>query len=241
MMSGAAIAALSREQAVRAAAYELEPYAPADRDEPFQWKTFPFPNIGDYRPAGWCLVEYVTADKTGWDRSGPALSADELRQWVSDRVDGSSNNGCQAGFALIEEGQFQIVVGFFSDDPDLVEACTDNREEYDITWCDDCGAPFENDEDDTACPSCGYDPNECPECGCNPCECPPFDVDDKVWFINPNGTRVEGRIAQVVADYEEVTIETPEGLIFEEIDWSEVSFQYDPATDPNQIALPLGE
>jgi hypothetical protein len=239
MMSLQAIADLSRQQAVRAAAHEIEPYAPADPDEPFKWNTFPFPNIGDYRPNGWCLVDTAFCDKTGWDNSGPAMSADALRIWVSERVQIEQDKGYRAGFALVEEGQFQLYVGYFTDNPDVVAACDDNREEYEIVYCDVCDEPYEKDENDSACPWCGYDPDECPECGCNPCECPPFGIGDKVVYITTGGERIEGTVWALDDTSDELTIETPEGKFEIEIPWDEVQAAYNPLDDPNQIILPL--
>jgi hypothetical protein len=245
MMSASAIADLSRQAAVRAAAYELEPYVPADNIEPLNWVNVPIPNLGDYRPEGWCLVEHVLVDKSGfgveWE---PALTLRAFKAWASQKVDGCQNNGCQAGFGIIEEGQFQVVIGFFTDDPDLVGNCDDTREEYEIAWCDNCEEPYEKDEDDSACPWCGYDPDECPECGCNPCECPPFEEGDRVVVKDPEPGdpwyhSFEARVTYVDKTSETLTVVDQDDNYLD-VDWDDVEPAYNPLDDPNQIQLPLG-
>ncbi len=65
------------------------------------------PNIGDYRPRGWKLVEHRLVDKTGLGLEyEPALTVPGLMRWV--RSMGPGN-----GYAIIEEGQFQVVLGRF--------------------------------------------------------------------------------------------------------------------------------
>jgi len=72
------------------------------------------PNLGDHRPSGWNLVDDWLVDKTGWgSESEPALT---LEQFIA-------NLDTKHGFAIIEEGQFQVVIGVFEhvpeDDSDL--------------------------------------------------------------------------------------------------------------------------
>lgn len=161
MMSPQVIADLARQQAVRAAAYEVEPYVPADRDEPLRWRSVPVPNIGDYRPAGWCLIEHVLVDKTGWGADWePALTIEQFKQWASEKVDGAQNMGFRAGFAIIEEGQFQVVIGVFSDDPERWLECEDEQEAFNITWCERCEEPYEEGEGE--CPWCGHNLDQLP-------------------------------------------------------------------------------
>lgn len=85
------------------------------------------PNFGDYRPATWEEVhardlagderysrgyagdddQYLFVDKTGWGSpSEPALTFGQFCQWASER-------GAGYGYAMIEEGQCQVVVGVF--------------------------------------------------------------------------------------------------------------------------------
>lgn len=65
------------------------------------------PNVGTYRPKGWKLVEHCLVDKTGKGAEyEPALTARGLLEWVRERGPGF-------GYAIIEEGVFQMVVGRF--------------------------------------------------------------------------------------------------------------------------------
>lgn len=103
MMSLATIAYLSREQAVKAAAARKVPFLvwPNDLDA---FPPFPFPNIGDYRPKGWRLVDSLFVDKTGLGRDWePALTAKALKERIKVGM----------GYAIIQEGEFQAVVGEF--------------------------------------------------------------------------------------------------------------------------------
>ena len=76
------------------------------------------PNLGSYRPKGWKLEEYRTVDKTGLDMSGPALSVPAMLAWFKSHLTGATTSG----YALIEEGQFQVVVGRFVMQPRLPRA-----------------------------------------------------------------------------------------------------------------------
>ena len=62
------------------------------------------PNIGDYRPKGWKLVETYFVDSSGFGSPGePALTFDEF---VEKAKEGK-------GYAIIEAGQFQVQIGEF--------------------------------------------------------------------------------------------------------------------------------
>jgi len=72
-----------------------------DRDH---FPPFPFPNIGDFRPKGWELTESYFVDSSGFGSDNePALT---VRQFLKKLQDGF-------GYAIIEEGQFQVYVGEF--------------------------------------------------------------------------------------------------------------------------------
>lgn len=85
------------------------------------------PNFGDYRPAGWVEVnardlagaepgvrgyagpddECLFVDASGWGGpSEPAFTFGQFCQWASER-------GAGYGYAMVEEGQFQVVVAVF--------------------------------------------------------------------------------------------------------------------------------
>ena len=62
------------------------------------------PNLGDYRPKGWILLESLFVDKSGWGgESEPALT---VEQFIAKLKAG-------LGYAIIGEGPFQIYIGEF--------------------------------------------------------------------------------------------------------------------------------
>lgn len=115
MMSHESIRALSREAAEAAADEGRVPFT-VGREDLEDWRSvldsgkaprLPFPNLGDYRPEGYELVDWHFVDKTGfdlWDAGGPALSVGEL---ITEKL--------LAGraYAIIREGQFQLYLGEF--------------------------------------------------------------------------------------------------------------------------------
>jgi|SRR3989304_2485919 len=118
MMSLDQIRSLSDEQAKRASAKKREPYVPFSREEVENYPPFPFPNIGSYKPLGWKEINYdevgldgpFFVDKSGFGARGePALTAKDFKDTLLEFYD--KLEGC--GFAIIEEGQFQLYVGVF--------------------------------------------------------------------------------------------------------------------------------
>ena len=102
MMSLEYIEKLSREAGRRAAREKREPLvAFVDGDE----AVFHCPNIGSYEPKGWKLVRELFVDNSGFghDRNEPALTIDQFLAEVK----------AGYGYAIIEEGQFQIYIGEF--------------------------------------------------------------------------------------------------------------------------------
>ena len=62
------------------------------------------PNFGDYRPKNWELVETYFVDNSGFGAPGePALTFEEFCSKVK----------AGFGYAIIEQGQFQLYVGEF--------------------------------------------------------------------------------------------------------------------------------
>jgi hypothetical protein len=110
MMSLAVIQQLSDAQARKAARVKRRPYVPFDVEEVDRMETFPFPNIGSYKPAGWRKVADWFVDKTGWGAEDePALTLNQFRAAVREWVEKHPGDG----FAITEEGQFQIYVSAF--------------------------------------------------------------------------------------------------------------------------------
>lgn len=170
MMSLETILYYEKQAALRSKVEELEPYTPASPEEPLRWNRVPIPNLGSYRPSGWQLVCAAFVDSSGvgysWE---PAMTQDVFARWVSSIVETDPT----AGFAIISEGEFQVHVGYFTQDapaPKTVwaefgaaypgesfpgHAEDDLHEDY----CPNCGALVDAD-DFTYCEDCGYDPEE---------------------------------------------------------------------------------
>lgn len=93
---------MSKEQAKKAARAHKEPFMWGD-DCTFE-DLRGIPNIGDYRPKGWELVDQYFVDKTGIGyEDEPALTTNQLLAKMKPGM----------GYAIIEEGEFQIYVGEF--------------------------------------------------------------------------------------------------------------------------------
>jgi hypothetical protein len=108
MLSPATIAELGRRQARCAARYKRVPLIveaeDKQRGDRLARHLRGIPNIGSYRPKGWTLVTTHFVDKSGLGRRDePALTFVQFLGIV------------QAGFgyAIIEEGVFQVVIGEF--------------------------------------------------------------------------------------------------------------------------------
>ncbi len=108
MFSPEVIAELSNEAAAKAAQRKLIPYTPWDSREVDGYPPFPFPNLGSYRPKGWELVDHWLVDKSGFGREDePALTPRQLKERIYQGLEHDY------GYAIIEEGQFQVVLGVF--------------------------------------------------------------------------------------------------------------------------------
>jgi hypothetical protein len=109
MMSLEVLRAINDEIAAAAANENRVPYVPFDGSEPERWPPFPFPNLGNHVPPGWALAEgNWFIDKTGSGRpSELALTAEEFRTLLVDYVVEHPDHG----YAIIEEGPFQAVIG----------------------------------------------------------------------------------------------------------------------------------
>lgn len=100
------------------AAKGRSPYiAKCDRDE----GVLHCPNFGDYRPKGWKLVETLFVDSSGWGGDDePALSISSFIDKVRDGF----------GYAVIEQGQFQVCVGVFEKTPVFIRTTNTHCHRY---------------------------------------------------------------------------------------------------------------
>jgi hypothetical protein len=109
MMSAGEVTRLANEQAEKAARRKQSPrvfFDAADIEKNFG----KIPNIGSYRPTGWELVEHHMVDKSGMGAEDePALTVKGYKAWLSKYLETPET----CGWAIIEEGQFQVVVGRF--------------------------------------------------------------------------------------------------------------------------------
>lgn len=89
-MSLALIEQISRKAGERAASENREPLiAFCDKDE----NIFKCPNLGNYVPDGWKLIDRLFVDKSGFG-------------FLTQVKEG-------LGYAIIEEGEFQLYIGVF--------------------------------------------------------------------------------------------------------------------------------
>ena len=109
MMSLEVIIAVNDDIAQEAARRGLVPYVPFSADE----ATSPFfcPNIGTLKPRGWRKTGQTWfVDKTGHGlESEPALTWSQFRRHLAVYLLRHPSHG----FAVVEEGEFQCVVGSF--------------------------------------------------------------------------------------------------------------------------------
>lgn len=112
MLSSDQIVSMAEDQGRKAEQLGRKPYLLRNLNVD-TLQSFPFPNIGSYRPAGWELSDYKTCDKTGWGyESEPALTIRGLKAWIKDCQKSDENYA----MAIIEEGEFQVVIGLFKPD-----------------------------------------------------------------------------------------------------------------------------
>jgi hypothetical protein len=109
MMSPGCIAELCRRQAWIASRNKLLPLIVEAEDKQsgdrLAHHLRGIPNIGSYRPKGWTLVGTHFVDKTGsGHRTEPALTFVQFLGAVQAGM----------GYAIIEEGLFQVVIGEFA-------------------------------------------------------------------------------------------------------------------------------
>lgn len=171
MMSLEAIRYFEKLAALSAMVEGEEPYHPFDAQEPLGWsRGIPIPNLGGYRPEGWELVGVAFVDKMGFDlddAGGPAMSVNQFKVWAHDILLYDPT----AGFALIQEGQFQVHIGYFTQGKPAPEEEWNHYSTYPADsfpgfaesdlepgYCPNCGALYDASEDFDYCETCGWEP-----------------------------------------------------------------------------------
>lgn len=102
MISIETINQLSDERGRIARQQGLEPYLIDSLDE--VGPPFPFPHIGNHVPRGWKIVDKLFVDSSGFGTEGePALTVNQFLEKLE----------VGKGYAIVEEGQFQVYVGVF--------------------------------------------------------------------------------------------------------------------------------
>jgi hypothetical protein len=77
---------------------------------------FPFPNFGDYEPEGWEPLDIWFVNAGGKDERGPALSISSFKVCLKEYLE--EHAWATIGFAIIEEGEFQVHVQAFRKIPE---------------------------------------------------------------------------------------------------------------------------
>ena len=109
MMDTATIRDFQRQAAQRAARQNKVPYVPFDESD-IDEKKLSIPNLGNYCPKGYKMIDDVMVDSSGFGSPGePALTMGEFL----DRMRNDLKEKKNLGYAIVEEGQFQVVVGVF--------------------------------------------------------------------------------------------------------------------------------
>ena len=99
MYSISTIKAMNKKTAIQAK--DKKPYlAKKDKDS----GVFECPNFGDYKPKGYKIIDTIFVDNSGFGLSTePAFTAEQFQNTVKKGY----------GYAIVEEGQFQVVIGVF--------------------------------------------------------------------------------------------------------------------------------
>lgn len=147
MWGTSTISDLSLQAAVKAKAHEKQPI------RILNWDTITIPFLGTYLPEGWKLVDQRFVDSTGKGRKyEPAMTQADFKTWV-ESVQAADEH---AGFAILEQGQFQIYVGYYTCDSCPVEPSEDlefSPGDVEFEWCGSCEEPKAVNED---CWQCGW-------------------------------------------------------------------------------------
>ena len=112
MMDLATIKHLSSQAARKAQRQKKSPLVLAEPEDADSLGDpgYQIPNLGDYRPKGWKMIEHWLCDKSGMGAEyEPALTIRQLKERIKDNI----TEGKIYGYGMIEEGQFQVVLGVF--------------------------------------------------------------------------------------------------------------------------------
>lgn len=95
---------MSQQTGIKASKEKRIPFLFEEEDRQ-DFPPFPFPNLGDYRPTGWKLINQYFVDNSGWGSSDEeALTIDQFKTKLKPSY----------GYAIIEEGEFQLYIGEFT-------------------------------------------------------------------------------------------------------------------------------
>jgi hypothetical protein len=102
---------LNQQAARKARRHRQKPFVPSGPGAVDAMPPFPFPSLGDFDPPEWERTDDSWfCDKTGWGRADePALTIVQLKHQLRCYI--AENPG--HGFAITEEGQFQLYVTAF--------------------------------------------------------------------------------------------------------------------------------
>jgi hypothetical protein len=98
---------LSRKAARKAAREHKRPAMIEAEDLDSLETELSIPNLGDYRPKGYEMIDTWFVDKSGFGSSG------ERAMTIPRMFEKIRENGPGFGYGMIEEGQFQCYVGVF--------------------------------------------------------------------------------------------------------------------------------
>jgi len=121
MLDLATIHEMAAEAAQEAAQEGKEPYEYWD-GEPIG-PPFHFPFLGDYVPDGWRKRDNdLFVDKSGWGApTEPAMTVDALVAEIK-RLQCAAPPDKRLGFAITQEGEFQLYVGVYERDAELPDS-----------------------------------------------------------------------------------------------------------------------
>jgi hypothetical protein len=113
MMHPAQIRSMQQEAAEEAARDKVVPFVYWKHDD--LGPPFPFPNLGDYVPPCWEMVDHFMVDASGFGAPDePADTPTQLRARMEREIAKYDAEGKTVGWAIIEVGQFQVVIGEFT-------------------------------------------------------------------------------------------------------------------------------